>query len=123
VSEVRITDPKTGGQKGQKDEQLGAIDPEALLEMARVAGFGAGKYATFNFVRGYSWLLSIHALLRHVLKFAAGEDRDQESGYLHMAHAGWHCMTLCTFILRKRGTDDRIVRFIEEIEQEHRGQD
>lgn len=106
--EVRITDPVTGGQKGQKDAQMGALDPRALLEVGRVAGFGARKYARFNFVRGYAWSLSFDALQRHLLAWADGEDRDPESGCLHMGHAAWHCLALMTFFLREKGTDDRI---------------
>jgi hypothetical protein len=112
--EVRITDPNTGGQKGQKSAQLAALDPRSLLEVAEVAGYGTSKYARFNFVRGYAWSLSLDAVFRHLLAFANGEDRDPETGYLHVAHAAWHCLALCTFFLRKRGTDDRIGAFIEE---------
>lgn len=105
--EVRVTDPKTGGQKGQKLAQLGALDPVSLLEVARVAGMGAQKYERYNFLRGYDWSLSFDALQRHLLQFWSGEDYDGESGRLHVAHAGWHCMTLASFILRGLGTDDR----------------
>jgi hypothetical protein len=111
--EVRVTDPTTGGQKGQKLCQLGAIDPFALVELGRVAGFGASKYARFNFAKGYAWSLSLDALFRHLLAWAGGQDRDPESGLHHMAHAAWHCCALLTFILRGRGTDDRLHRAIE----------
>ncbi len=111
--EVRITDPVTGGQKGQKAAQLGALDPEALLTVARIAGFGAQKYDRFNFVRGYDWSLSFDALQRHLMQWAAGEDIDDESGESHLGHAAWHCLALLTFTQRGRGTDDRIIRFLE----------
>lgn len=107
MAEVRVTDPKTGGEKGMKSEMLGFVDPNALLDIARVAGFGAQKYAKFNFVKGYDWSLSYNALLRHVLAFLAGEDLDGESGLPHLAHAAWHCLALLTFWRFKRGTDDR----------------
>ena len=107
-AEVRITDPVTGGQKGQKQAQLGAIDPRGLMEMARVAGFGAEKYARFNFAKGYKWSLSFDATMRHLLLWADGQDRDEESGLHHLAHAAWHCMALMTFTFRSKGTDDRI---------------
>jgi uncharacterized HAD superfamily protein len=105
--EVRITDPKTGGQKGQKLAQVGALDPLALLEVARVAGMGASKYSRYNFLKGYDWSLSFDALQRHLLQFWSGEDYDTESGRLHVAHAAWHCAALTSFILRGLGTDDR----------------
>lgn len=108
ASEVRVTDPKTGGQKGQKESQLGAIDPLALTELGKVAGFGARKYERANFLKGYAWSLTLDALFRHLLALAAGEDRDPESGHLHASHAMWHCATLTSFTLRGLGTDDRL---------------
>ena len=106
--EFRITDPVTGGQKGQKQAQLGALDPAALLEVGKVAGFGAGKYERYNYVKGFSWSLSYDALQRHLHAFWDGEGNDPESGLPHLAHACWHCLTLLTFSMRGRGTDDRI---------------
>ena len=98
----------TGAQKGQKLARLGAIDPRALMELAKVAGFGEEKYARFNFVKGYKWSLSYDAMQRHAHAWADGEEIDPESGLNHLAHAAWHCLALLTFSLRGRGTDDRI---------------
>lgn len=107
ILETRVTDPVTGGQKGSKPAQLGALCPRALLEVGRVAGFGATKYARFNFLRGYAWSLSADALLRHMCAWLDGEDRDPESGCHHMAHVAWHGLALTAFCLRNVGTDDR----------------
>lgn len=107
TNEVTVTDPKTGGQKGQKDERFDLLPMDALEEVARVYGIGARKYADDNWLKGYRWRLSLGALLRHVSRFMIGEDRDQETGCLHLAHAAWHCLTLLTFYMRKLGTDDR----------------
>ena len=107
-SEVRVTDPHTGGQKGQKEERYDLLPYEALDEVARVYSFGAKKYANDNWLKGYSWRLSLGALLRHVARFAAREDRDPESGLHHLAHAVFHCLALITFGQRAGGTDDRM---------------
>lgn len=104
--EVRITS-ETGGEKGKKRAQLGAVDPQSLMALARVAGFGAEKYARYNMLNGYDWSLSYDALQRHLHAFWSGEDRDAESGELHLAHAAWHCLTLTSFLERNLGTDDR----------------
>lgn len=106
-TEVRVTDPVTGGQKGIKPERFDLFPFDALEEVARVYGYGASKYADDNWLKGYRWRLSMGALLRHVARFALGEDRDPETGCLHLAHAAWHCLTLITFTLRGLGTDDR----------------
>jgi len=107
MTEERVTDPVTGGQKGRKPERFDLFPFDALEEVARVYGMGAGKYEDDNWLKGYSWRLSAGALMRHVARFMLGEDRDPESGLLHLAHAAWHCLTLITFTLRGKGTDDR----------------
>jgi len=105
--EIRVTDPKTGGQKGRKDEEYAYIPPLALAEIAKVYGYGAKKYEPRNMEKGYSWSLSFSAMMRHTWAFWRGEDRDPESGLYHLAHAGWHILTMLDFLLRGRGTDDR----------------
>lgn len=105
--ETRIVDPVTGGEKGQKPAQLGAIDPVALMVLASVAGFGAKKYARYNFLKGYNWSLSYDALQRHLHAFWAGEMDDPESGLPHLGHACWHTLALLSFAMHELGTDDR----------------
>lgn len=103
-----VVDPKTGGAKGQKDIMMGALDPMSIMEVARVAGLGAKKYARYNFLKGYNWSLSYDALMRHLSAFWAGQDKDPEFGVTyHLAHAAWHCLTLLAFARRGIGTDDR----------------
>lgn len=107
TKEIRVTDEVTGGQKGMKTCQLGAVDPRALWQVGLVAGFGGDKYERYNFVKGYKWSLSYDALQRHLMLFWSGEDNDSESGLLHLAHAAWHCLALMTFYISGSGTDDR----------------
>lgn len=107
TGETRTKDPDTGGEKGQKHLQLGAIDPVALLELSRVAAMGAEKYDAFNYLKGYDWRLSMDAAMRHALLFWAGEDLDPESGACHAAHFAWHGLALTSFYLRGLGRDTR----------------
>ena len=102
-----MKDPVTGGEKGQKLARLGAADPLALWKVAEVGGYGEGKYARYNYVKGYKWSLSYDALQRHLMLFWDGEWLDEESKLPHLAHAAWHCLALMTFYLRGKGTDDR----------------
>ena len=97
--EQRIKNPLTGGEKGSKPAQLFWAPPEAVLEVAKIYGYGNGKYAPHNYRRGYNWSLSYNALMRHVLASISGEDIDPESGLPHMAHAAWHCLALLQFLL------------------------
>ena len=106
-TEARVTDAATGGQKGRKATRPGMLDPVALIELSRVAGMGADKYAPFNYLRGYNWSLSFDAMMRHALLFWSGEDLDPESGLPHMAHAAWMALSLVSFLDRRVGNDDR----------------
>lgn len=105
--EERIIDPQTGGEKGQKPERYDLLPFDALDEVTRVYAYGAKKYAADNWLRGYAWRLSLGAMLRHIARWACGEDRDQESGCHHLASVIFHCLTLITFGIRGLGTDDR----------------
>lgn len=110
--EIRITDPNTGGQKGSKPERYDLIPWNALSIIACVYHYGAQKYedptvGPHNWRRGYAWSLSFAALLRHLTAWWEGEDVDPESGHSHLAHAGWHILTLIWFTLTNKGTDDR----------------
>lgn len=96
-SEIRVTDPETGGQKGKKPEEYALIPVEALAEIARVYGYGAEKYEPNNWRRGYAWSLSYSALQRHINAFWRGERTDPESGLHHLAHAAFHLLSLMTF--------------------------
>lgn len=107
TEEIRIVDPVTGGEKGKKRAQLGALDPISLWRVSEVAGFGDEKYERYNFAKGYDWSLSYDACMRHLLQFWAGQDLDEESELPHLAHAAWHCLALLTFSERSRGTDNR----------------
>lgn len=109
TSEVRVTDPVTGGQKGEKPEAYALIPVEALAEIARVYGYGARKYEPNNWRKGYAWSLSYSALQRHLNAFWASEETDPESGLAHLAHAAFHILTLFTFSTAQRYAekDDR----------------
>lgn len=107
AGEIRVTDPVTGGQKGSKPERYDLIPFEGLDEVARVYAYGANKYADHNWRRGYRWSLSSAAALRHISRWMQGEDRDDESGLHHLAHAAFHMLTLITYDALNKGTDDR----------------
>lgn len=104
--EVRITDPLTGGQKGQKSARTDLLPYDALLELAEHYGRGATKYEDRNWERGYKWSLSAAAMQRHFMAWWNGEELD-EDGFPHATAFAWHALALLTFSLREIGTDDR----------------
>lgn len=114
MTEVRVTDPTTGGQKGRKDVELMALlrmaPLEFLSDLGRVYDMGARKYDEDNWRRGYAWSLTFNAALRHLAAAISGEWLDPESGLPHVCHVAWHMATLHTFEREGLGTDDRTPR-------------
>lgn len=87
----------TGGVKGRKLARYGLIPPDALRQLAEHYGRGAQKYDPDNWMRGYDWDLSYDAMQRHAGQFWGGEDRDEETGSLHVIAVAWHALTLAEF--------------------------
>lgn len=105
-TEIRVTDPVTGGQKGQKLERFDLIPVEPMMELARVYGRGSKKYSDNNWRKGYSWRLSFGAMMRHAWLWWWGQDRDEDGNH-HLACVQWHCCTLATFARIFPQGDDR----------------
>lgn len=107
VGEVRVTDPATGGQKGQKLARFDLLPWDVLTELAEHYGKGSQKYEDRNWQKSYSWSLSIGALCRHLAAWLAGEDDDPETGSCHLVAVIWHAIALRWFQKHGKGTDDR----------------
>lgn len=107
AAEVRFTDPKTGGMKGEKLARFDLLPPDILTELAEHYGRGAKKYGERNMERGYPWSKTYAACQRHLTQFWCGEDADEETGSLHLIAAAWHCFTMAWFLRHGAGTDDR----------------
>lgn len=78
-------DPKQAA--GVSKVPFGMISPAALEAEARVMAGGAADYGVFNFLENRMRAMTyVHAMLRHILQYAAGQDRDTKSGQFHLAH-------------------------------------
>lgn len=106
ASEVIVTDPLTGGKKGQKLQRFDLIPNEFETALATHYGLGARKYEDRNWERGYKWSLSVGALRRHLAAWLSGERLDPETGSHHLIAVAWHACALFIFELRGLGTDD-----------------
>jgi hypothetical protein len=94
---------KFDGDKPRTD----LISPVAILELSRVLGFGASKYAPWNWAKGILYSRVIAAVLRHIYAFMMGEDKDPESNLPHLAHAMCGLMFLLHFEKYRKQYDDR----------------
>ena len=80
---------------------------EAIGEIADVLEYGANKYEAHNWARGADWSRYFSALCRHIFAWWAGEDKDPETGFSHLAHAGCCLVFLMQYQRYGWGTDDR----------------
>ena len=94
--------------------QLSLIDPQFLMSMAQVLGYGEQKYpASSHWMPGMDWSRMSDAALRHIMAFNMGENVDGETGFSHLVHAACCLMMLNSYYLRYAGKDDR--RFTPEL--------
>ena len=87
--------------------KLSLISPLAIEAMGRVLTFGAAKYEEHNWRKGMKWSKSLNSLKRHLLEFEKCNDKDEESGELHMAHVIVNAMFLIEYYYTHPELDDR----------------
>lgn len=104
--EERVSEAALRYDAGKLRYDLLPVD--SLEELTKVYTVGAKKYADHNWAKGMSWSRCLGSLMRHTWKFWRGEDYDEETGCHHMAMAAWNAMALCSYSMRKVGTDDRV---------------
>jgi hypothetical protein len=63
-------------------------------DTATVFGYGAKKYAAWNWAKGMPWSVPVGCIGRHLLAILWGEDNDKESGLPHRGHVGCNVMML-----------------------------
>lgn len=108
VSETEVDNPKKAGIKYDKDKApLALLSTPWLIGVAKVMGFGAGKYGPDNWRGGIEYRRLISASLRHITAFMSGEDKDPETGMSHLYHASCCLMFLSEFSETRPDLDDR----------------
>lgn len=98
----------TEARKDDSDKpRMDLIPPEALTALGSVLGMGADKYGERNWEKGMSWGRPYAALMRHLIAWWGGEDKDPESGMSHLHHVLTNAAFLVAYEARGDGTDDR----------------
>jgi hypothetical protein len=107
-SEPRLVEPQ-GKKYDTGKVQMELLSVPAMTAIAEVLTFGAKKYDAHNWRKGFKWSRLFGAMLRHTFAAMSGEDRDPESGLLHLAHAGCCIMFLLEHAICGLGQDDRYI--------------
>ena len=102
--------PLTEGVKFDAGKaRMDLLDPYAVEQLSHVLAFGAQKYAAHNWRMGISKGRLIAAALRHLFAYLGGQDKDDETGLSHVAHA----MCCCMFLLGREHRTDLDDRYKE----------
>ena len=89
-------------QTARKDDgnksRIDLIEPEFLLGLGEVLGFGAEKYEENSWQNVENAQNRYYAAaMRHLLAYRMGETKDEESGRSHLEHAAANLMFLAHF--------------------------
>ena len=83
------------------------LDRYALEQISYALEYGANKYTRHNWRNGISQSRLISAALRHILAHNDGENLDEESQCLHLAHAACCIMFAINMLETRPDLDDR----------------
>lgn len=96
------------GARFNQDKAPYELIPLHLLETtARVFGYGAKKYAAWNWAKGMPFSVVIGCLKRHLAAIERGEDIDPESGLPHIGHLMCNALMLQHYMDSFPEGDDR----------------
>lgn len=101
----RLRRKEMSSKKGKEGKvKLSLVEPEFLIELAKVMEFGATKHGERSYQKD---LIPSHqdymdALYRHLLAILSGELIDKESGLYHHAHIAANAMIALNIVKRVR---------------------
>jgi len=87
--------------------RMDLVPVSAINALARVLTYGAQKYDSDNWRRGFNYSVPFACLMRHILAWQDGEDIDPESGLSHLDHAIANLAMLIEFERECPELDDR----------------
>lgn len=89
------------------------LEPYAIEQLAKVFSKGAEKYAPNNWLKGMSWSNITASLKRHLAAYEQGEDYDNETQLLHLAHVAWNALALVSYYKYHPNLDDRTPNYLK----------
>ena len=102
------SDAKGSGARYNAGKPDMSLIPLCTLEdEAKVWAYGKQKYAAWNWAKGMDWSVPLACALRHIAKWQAGEENDEESGLPHLAHAMCNLRMLTLYAKTYPEGDDR----------------
>ena len=107
VGDVTSSVKGSGARYNAGKADLSLIPMSTLEDEAKVWMYGKQKYAAWNWAKGMSWSIPLACALRHISKWQAGEDLDEESGLPHLAHAMCNLRMLTLYSKTYIEGDDR----------------
>ena len=95
----------------EEKSPLHLVPPEIIYSIADVLGATGGedkKYKERDWeTNDWDWSVTYSALLRHLTKWWAGENIDEETGFSHLDHAATRLSFLIAYEKRGISNDDR----------------
>lgn len=104
IKHYDLTDDGTGKKYDTGKPMPGTlcrVFPRALLGIGECIEFGTHKYpdpSNWKKVDG-AFKRYQDSMMRHYLKFLAGEENDPETGLLHLMHMGWNALAVLELYL------------------------
>lgn len=107
LSALKIDGKMVGKKSDAGKPRMDLISSIALIELAKVLEFGSHKYDAHNWRFGIKWSRVVGATLRHIFSWLGGQDKDEETGLSHLAHAFCCVMFLLEYEVTRKSFDDR----------------
>lgn len=107
-----LTDDGTGKKYDSGKSMVGAlcrVFPHALLAIGLCIEFGTHKYPdpkNWQKVDG-AFERYQDSIMRHYLKFLAGQEKDSETSLNHLSHMAWNVLAVLELYLRKHKEYDK----------------
>lgn len=112
IGDVNSDEKGSGARYNHGKPDYSLIPFATLADEARVWAYGKAKYSAWNWAKGMDWSVPFACMMRHMSAWQAGEEKDQESGLPHLAHAMCNLRMLTLFAQNYPEGDTRPVKWL-----------